>query len=141
MDAWTHYVWVGPFAEWLSADVVHMPQDEADPHGWGELIDGGMLHWNISYATAYPPHIKRGRKQFYQYCCIPRAKRTKQPRDPMLLILNADQQEPLALDWAATDPQHEIEWFARAFANELTKLTTLFGKPPAMHWGLVYMRS
>ncbi len=141
MDAWTHYVFVGPYAEWFSADVRHMPEDEADPDGWSELIDSGALHWNISYASAYPPQVKRGRRLVYQYCCMPREKRAKQPRKDMLLILNADQQQPHAVDWAGVDARREIEWFSRTFAKELGKLATLFGQPPTTHWGLVYMRS
>jgi hypothetical protein len=118
-----------------------MPPDEADPHGWVELIDGGALHWNISYASADPPQIKRGRKSFYQYCCGPRAKRRGQPRNPMLLVLNANQQPPLAVSWAGIDSQREVEWFSRTFRKELAKLARLFGQPPRMDWGLVYMWS
>jgi hypothetical protein len=33
------------------------------------------------------------------------------------------------------------EWFSRAFRKELPKLARLFGEPPAMNWGLVYMRT
>jgi hypothetical protein len=140
-DAFTHYVFVGPFAEWLSPSIVHMPKDEADPDGWGELLDGGALHWNISYDTADPPQVKRGRKQLYQYCCGPRAKRRGQPRDHMLLVLNADQQPHLTVDWAGVDSRREVEWFVRAYRRELDKLARLFGRPPAMGWGLVYMWS
>jgi hypothetical protein len=141
VDAWTHYVLVGPYAEWLSAHIRHLPDEEADPEGWSELIDGGALHWNISYATAYPPQVKRGRELAYQYCCMPRARRAKQPRESMLLVLNADQQQPLTAAWDRADPGREVEWFSRAFAKELARLTELFGEPPALHWGLVYMRS
>jgi hypothetical protein len=141
VDAWTHYIFIGPYAEWLSTDVRHLPENEAAPEGWGELIDGGSLHWNISYATAYPPQVDRGGKSVYQYCCMPREKRDRHPRDPMLLILNADQQPPVAADWVGANPAQEVEWFSRVFAPELARLTELFGDPPALRWGLVYMRS
>ncbi len=140
-DAFTHYVFVGPFAEWLSPAIVHMPADEADPDGWGELIDGGALHWNVRYDTADPRQIKRGRKLLYQYCCGPRVKRRGQPRDHMLLVLNANQQSDLAVSWAGVDSAREVEWFSRAFRKELAKLARLFGKPPRLDWGLVYMSS
>lgn len=140
-DAFSHYVFVGPYAEWLSHDIVHMPEDEADPGGWGELLDGGALHWNISYGSACPPQITRRGKSVYQYCCMPREHRRGQPRDHMLLILNANQQPPLAVSWAGANSEREVAWFGRAFRKELGKLTRLFSRPPAMGWGLVYMWS
>jgi hypothetical protein len=140
-DAFTHYVFVGPYAEWLSPSIVHMPEDEADPDGWGELLDGGALHWNIGYATADPPQVKRGRKLLYQYCCGPRAKRRGQPRDHMLLVLNANHQPHLGVSWAGVDSKQEIEWFTQAFRKELGRLTQLFGQPPTLGWGLIYMWS
>src|SRR4051794_8142021 len=104
-----------------------MPQAEADPDGWGDLIDRETLHWNISYDTASPPQVKQGRRLVYQYCCGPRARRRGQPCDPMLLILNADQQPHLAVSWAGVDSQREIAGFFRAFRQELAKLARLFG--------------
>jgi hypothetical protein len=140
-DAFTHYVFIGPYAEWLSRDIVHIPEDEADPDGWGELLDGGALHWNISYASALPPRIMRRAHPTYQYCRMPREDRRGRPRDHMLLILNANQHPQLAVSWVGLDSKREIEWFARAFRKELDKLTRLFGHSPRMDWGLVYMWS
>jgi hypothetical protein len=140
-DAFTHYVFVGPYAEWQSPVIVHMPEDEADPEGWSELLDGGALHWNISYDSAVPPQVTLRGKQVYQYCCMPRADRRGRPRDHILLVLNANHQPHLAVNWAGVDSEREVAWFSRAFSKELSKLAQLFGRPPKMSWGLVYMWS
>jgi hypothetical protein len=138
--AWTHYLFVGPYAEWLTAEAKHFLTEGADP-AWGDLVDGGALHWNISYATAFPPLIKRGRRQLYQYCCMPRRKRPGQPRQRMLFLFEDRKEPEYVADWTGVNSRQEIRWFRQAFAGELGKLTELFGEPPTLHWGLVYMQS
>jgi hypothetical protein len=56
----------------------------------------------------------------------------------MLVTFENFLKESGVFDWSDIDPRAEIEWFKKAYAEELALLHKIFPPPPALRWGLLY---
>ncbi len=133
------FVFVGPYAEWIRPASDYLTgsggEDEAE---WERLIDGGLLVWNIGADSGFP--FEHEGQRFRRYCCMPECQRPGCPRWPMLFHFNhtPPRYGETATDWAVLDRQGELDWFRRAFAEELGSCGRLMRANPVFRWGLVY---
>ena len=105
---------------------------------WEQLIDGGVLWWNIETGHGFP--FENSGRRLRRYCAMPACERLGGRRWPMHLHFNYVEMkyQEFATDWAAVDTQLEIEWFRAAFAEELSHASRLMGEKPSFRWGLIH---
>jgi len=133
------FAFIGPYAEWIRPESEFLAVDEdEEADEWEQLIDGGVLCWNIGSDSGFPMEIEGRRLR--RYCAMPYRERPDCPRWPMHLHFNFVEIEyqELATDWTAVNTQLEIEWFRVAFGVELSHASRLMGEEPTFHWGLVH---
>jgi hypothetical protein len=120
-------LFVGPYADWDGGVRDYRGDDPA----LNDLLDGGVLDWNIGLAG-----WSCGRD-----CCMPRQPRPTCPRWPMAFEWRLGVLQPGGMDcvsdWTTLDRDAEIAWFAAAYAEELGRLGELVGQPPRLRWGLI----
>jgi hypothetical protein len=127
-----HYLFLGPYAEWLVPERKHRPGFRETP--LAETLLGGWVLY-LQHFLGDIPQVKRGRTLYYRYTFMPQQERPNQPKRRM--CFSPDDYWPEAEDLTEIDRQAEMNWFAKEFGEELRTLATHFGGPPAIRWGLV----
>jgi hypothetical protein len=131
------FLFIGPYAEWVRPASDFLDDDDSAVQ-WEQLLDGGVVEWNIGADCGFL--FRRGRNQCRSYCCMPLLKRRGCPRWPMRFHWNRfdDDYGEMATDWTELDRQTEIAWFRTAFARELALSAQLLAAEPSFRWGLVH---
>jgi hypothetical protein len=114
---------IGPFAEWLTTG------DEPMRHPF-DAVAG--IEANLAYNES--PLEEIAGKMCRRHCFTPidEARSFSPPRSIYFWRPTA-----IVQDYSATDREGEISWFRRAYQRELDELTSFYGRPPSLKWGLV----
>jgi hypothetical protein len=121
-------VYIGPYAEWVVRP--DEPSPELEAVAPGELLKG----WGLARAwgRSYPPEVEVDEVVCQRFCFVADDDRAGQPRRQLY-----HSEAGAIADLRGVDAHAEMEWFARAFREELRALQTYYNRPPAIGWGLV----
>jgi hypothetical protein len=125
-------LFVGPYAEWLVRTSKRLPPFLNSPLDQS-LIEGMKLYWPDEL-----PDVRRGGVRYHRYVFMPREARPEMPSRPLYFSGKGGPDNIGIQDLTEVDTRGEIDWFLRAFREELQALAEHFGGPPSLRWGLVH---
>jgi hypothetical protein len=120
---------LGPYAEWLVR-----PEEINDAFSrhpfWALVVEDCVLCNN--WGKNLPPIIIKDGVRYHRFCFMPGERRPGHP------IHGYSSNDMVGVqDVQEVDIKVEIDWFTKAFAEELAAIGRDLGRPPTLHWGIV----